>query len=81
MTCCYAVQDKVWAVDPDGNKWEVYVVLDDNAANHHGSKGDCCPEIPVIMEAVQRHDMPAAARAFEKAGGMSACSCLASSAT
>ncbi len=23
VTCCYAVQDKVWAADPDGNKWEV----------------------------------------------------------
>src|SRR5690349_9112534 len=23
-TCCYAVQDKVWVSDPDGNKWEVY---------------------------------------------------------
>ena len=31
VTCCYAVQNKVWATDPDGNKWEVYVVLDDDA--------------------------------------------------
>jgi catechol 2,3-dioxygenase-like lactoylglutathione lyase family enzyme len=28
-TCCYALQDKVWAHDPDGNAWEVYVLLDD----------------------------------------------------
>jgi catechol 2,3-dioxygenase-like lactoylglutathione lyase family enzyme len=28
-TCCYARQDKVWATDPDGNAWEVYVLLDD----------------------------------------------------
>src|SRR5579871_3049718 len=28
-TCCYALQDKVWAHDPDGNGWEVYVLLDD----------------------------------------------------
>lgn len=28
-TCCYARQDKVWAHDPDGNAWEVYVLLDD----------------------------------------------------
>ena len=27
--CCYARQDKVWAHDPDGNGWEVYVLLDD----------------------------------------------------
>lgn len=24
--CCYAVQDKVWVEDPDGNAWEVFVV-------------------------------------------------------
>src|SRR5690349_7981999 len=28
-TCCYARQDKIWAHDPDGNGWEVYVLLDD----------------------------------------------------
>ena len=25
VTCCYAVQDKVWVVDPDGHRWEVFV--------------------------------------------------------
>jgi len=28
--CCYALQDKVWTSDPDGNEWEVFVVLEDN---------------------------------------------------
>ncbi|WP_250285567.1 ArsI/CadI family heavy metal resistance metalloenzyme [Frankia sp. CiP1_Cm_nod2] len=28
-TCCYAVQDKVWADDPDGAPWEIYTVLAD----------------------------------------------------
>jgi catechol 2,3-dioxygenase-like lactoylglutathione lyase family enzyme len=28
--CCYAVQDKSWVQDPDGNEWEVFVVLQDN---------------------------------------------------
>src|SRR5580765_3007904 len=28
--CCYAVQDKTWVRDPDGNEWEVFVVLQDN---------------------------------------------------
>ena len=27
VTCCYAVQDKVWVDDPDGAPWEVYTVL------------------------------------------------------
>ena len=30
--CCYAVQDKTWVHDPDGNEWEVFVVLKDNLA-------------------------------------------------
>jgi catechol 2,3-dioxygenase-like lactoylglutathione lyase family enzyme len=29
VTCCYAVQDKVWVEDPDGNSWEVFVVKAD----------------------------------------------------
>jgi catechol 2,3-dioxygenase-like lactoylglutathione lyase family enzyme len=28
-TCCFAVQDKVWANDPDGAPWEYYTVLAD----------------------------------------------------
>lgn len=28
--CCYALQDKAWVRDPDGNEWEVFVVLKDN---------------------------------------------------
>jgi len=28
--CCYAVQDKTWVRDPDGNEWEAFVVLADN---------------------------------------------------
>jgi catechol 2,3-dioxygenase-like lactoylglutathione lyase family enzyme len=31
VICCYALQDKVWVTDPDGNRWETYVVLDDDA--------------------------------------------------
>jgi len=27
-TCCYALQDKVWAHDPDGVAWEYYTVLE-----------------------------------------------------
>ena len=27
--CCHAIQDKVWARDPDGNDWEFYALLDD----------------------------------------------------
>jgi catechol 2,3-dioxygenase-like lactoylglutathione lyase family enzyme len=27
--CCYALQEKFWVTDPDGNRWEVYTVLED----------------------------------------------------
>ena len=44
VTCCYAVQNKVWATDPDGNRWEVYVVVDDTAARHQSSPAACCAD-------------------------------------
>ena len=31
-SCCYALQDKSWVRDPDGNEWEVFVVIEDNLA-------------------------------------------------
>ena len=42
-TCCYAKQDKVWAVDPDGNRWEFFVVLEDADRMKSGG-GACCVE-------------------------------------
>jgi catechol 2,3-dioxygenase-like lactoylglutathione lyase family enzyme len=29
VSCCYAVQDKVWVDGPDGEPWEIYTVLAD----------------------------------------------------
>jgi len=41
VSCCYAVQDKVWVRDPDGAPWEVYTVLADAPAmDCEGA--DCC---------------------------------------
>jgi len=34
--CCYAIQTKVWAHDPDGNAWEVYMLLEDVAPRGQG---------------------------------------------
>jgi catechol 2,3-dioxygenase-like lactoylglutathione lyase family enzyme len=31
-TCCYANQTKVWASDPEGRRWETYVVHEDTEA-------------------------------------------------
>lgn len=33
VTCCYAKQDKFWVEgSPDGERWEVYTVLEDSAS-------------------------------------------------
>jgi catechol 2,3-dioxygenase-like lactoylglutathione lyase family enzyme len=44
VTCCYAVQNKIWATDPDGNQWEVYVLLDDQGSSHASNQGQCCDD-------------------------------------
>ncbi len=60
VTCCYAVQDKVWVDDPDGAPWEVYTVLADAdaAAGHlrRSEPGSCgpgasCSATPAAVEA------------------------------
>ena len=40
VTCCHAVQDKVWVDGPDGTSWETYVVLAD--AVDDGDADVCC---------------------------------------
>lgn len=43
QTCCYAKQNKVWATDPDGRRWEVYHVLEESQTRD-GSASTCCTE-------------------------------------
>ncbi len=40
--CCYAIQDKAWVADPDGNQWEVFVVLQDNLPEPAKPGKSCC---------------------------------------
>jgi len=46
-TCCYASQTKVWAIDPEGRRWEVYTVheetedRDDNSTACCGGPAEC----------------------------------------
>ncbi|WP_417385841.1 ArsI/CadI family heavy metal resistance metalloenzyme [Gimesia sp.] len=50
-TCCYAVQDKVWAVAPDGHKWEVFVVLNADAKDELYAQSGCCgPEMVTLKD-------------------------------
>ncbi len=44
-SCCYALQDKVWVKDPDGNEWEVFVVKGDTdtmSDEKAVAKAACC---------------------------------------
>ena len=40
--CCYATQDKTWVRDPDGNEWEVFVVLKDNLPEKSATQTSAC---------------------------------------
>jgi catechol 2,3-dioxygenase-like lactoylglutathione lyase family enzyme len=44
-TCCYALQDKFWVVDPDGYRWEVYCFYQDIEPKQmvKSSSYACCP--------------------------------------
>ncbi len=48
-TCCYAVQDKVWVADPEGNQWEIFVVLEADADLQKDTGSRCC--VPNGMQA------------------------------
>ena len=52
-TCCYALQDKVWATGPGGEKWEVYTVLADAGAEFEGKTLAEAGSLPVAATAVQ----------------------------
>lgn len=43
--CCYALQDKTWVADPDGNRWEVFVVLG-NTEDKDIAASACCAPTP-----------------------------------
>jgi catechol 2,3-dioxygenase-like lactoylglutathione lyase family enzyme len=42
--CCYALQDKFWLTDPDGNRWEVYTVLEDIEGVSREANTACCAQ-------------------------------------
>jgi catechol 2,3-dioxygenase-like lactoylglutathione lyase family enzyme len=41
-TCCYANQTKVWASDPEGRRWETYVVHADTEERDDAPDSACC---------------------------------------
>jgi catechol 2,3-dioxygenase-like lactoylglutathione lyase family enzyme len=52
VSCCYAVQDKVWVDGPGGEPWEIYTVLSDvdmpagELRTADPSGGACCATRP-----------------------------------
>ena len=53
VSCCFAVQDKVWVDAPDGEAWEVYTVLADAEmpagqlrSVEPGADAMCCASAP-----------------------------------
>jgi catechol 2,3-dioxygenase-like lactoylglutathione lyase family enzyme len=44
VTCCFAVQDKVWVDAPSGEPWEIYTVLAD--ADVLAGDAMCCASAP-----------------------------------
>jgi catechol 2,3-dioxygenase-like lactoylglutathione lyase family enzyme len=69
--CCYAMQDKSWVHDPDGNEWEVFVVLKDNLAE----TGMCCTDQAGKIEASQTTTTAACATPQTPAANVEATSC------
>jgi len=46
--CCYALQNKTWVADPDGNSWEVFVVLGDTFDKDISASACCAPSANTI---------------------------------
>ena len=46
--CCYALQDKTWVQDPDGNRWEVFVVLENTEPKEIAASACCGPRAETV---------------------------------
>lgn len=42
VTCCYAVQDKFWVHDPDGNEWEFFFTRSQSDVHRVDEQVACC---------------------------------------
>lgn len=45
VTCCYAVSNKLWLLDPDGHRWELFHTLAD-ADTHRGDRQPAAAATP-----------------------------------
>jgi catechol 2,3-dioxygenase-like lactoylglutathione lyase family enzyme len=44
-TCCYASQTKVWTVDPEGRRWEVYTVHEETVDRESLDTACCAAKV------------------------------------
>ena len=61
VACCYAKQDKFWAVDPDGIQWEVYYFHEDVDFNDPAFSRDAGEKDACCSTAFSLEDLPEAA--------------------
>lgn len=73
-SCCYALQDKAWVSDPDGNEWEVFVVLQDNLPEP-ANAGICCASIATEKAEAAEAKPASSATEVPTAGVASSCGC------
>jgi catechol 2,3-dioxygenase-like lactoylglutathione lyase family enzyme len=61
VACCYALQDKVWALGPGRASWEIYTVLDDADMPEGRLRADDDREAACCLGAPDEAASPAAA--------------------
>ncbi|HEY2847413.1 MAG TPA: ArsI/CadI family heavy metal resistance metalloenzyme [Pyrinomonadaceae bacterium] len=54
-TCCYALQDKAWVHDPDGNEWEVFTVIEDNLGEAKWTDSACCTPMLTAIDGTKQN--------------------------
>jgi len=71
--CCYALQDKAWVDDPDGNEWEVFTVIADNLPETSERTVGCCVPEPVGIGGVKAEATSCGCEAAPPEEGEGAC--------
>jgi catechol 2,3-dioxygenase-like lactoylglutathione lyase family enzyme len=73
--CCYATQDKTWTHDPDGNEWEVFVVLKDNLpeTSERAQAAACCAPAEIAEQSTSESSACGCESAAPAAGESACC--------
>ncbi len=55
--CCYALQDKIWVSDPDGNSWEVFTVLENSEGLKNTPSTCCVPAVETELTNIAKREI------------------------